>query len=338
MQTEQQYHHVSVIDPISPSIAWVKQVLFSPFDLERWFVIGFCAWLAGLGSRGANFNYNTNKQNLPNVQEWISANLHWLIPVVVAAIITITAIAIVVLWLSSRGRFMLLHCVRHSVGEIRRPWRHYRYLGHSLFLFRLFISALGFIAFMIPIGLFLATLWPLSNLKEQAILVPVLLLIPVMVLLTISFATIGKLTKDFVIPLMVLRQTTCTTAWRELLALMGSNKGRFLLYLLFQLVILVAIHTVLIAIFIVTCGLACCLFIIPYLGTVLTLPIPIFHRSYSLFYLRQYGPAYDVFYQPPQAPPVEHPVAPESGPPSAEETLPYGSEPPASTESEQEPS
>jgi hypothetical protein len=47
--------------------------------------------------------------------------------------------------------------------------------------------------------------------------------------------------------------------------------------------------------FIATCCIACCLMIIPYIGTVLLLPVFAFGRSYSLYYLAQYGPHYDVF-------------------------------------------
>ena len=36
-----QIPHVSVIDPISPAIERVRTVLFRPFDLGRWFIIGF---------------------------------------------------------------------------------------------------------------------------------------------------------------------------------------------------------------------------------------------------------------------------------------------------------
>jgi hypothetical protein len=35
--------------------------------------------------------------------------------------------------------------------------------------------------------------------------------------------------------------------------------------------------------------------IIPYIGTVLLLPVAVFKRSYSIYYLAQYGPPYDVF-------------------------------------------
>ncbi len=39
--------HISVVDPVIPAIERVKTILFRPFDLGKWFVIGFCAWLAG---------------------------------------------------------------------------------------------------------------------------------------------------------------------------------------------------------------------------------------------------------------------------------------------------
>lgn len=45
----------------------------------------------------------------------------------------------------------------------------------------------------------------------------------------------------------------------------------------------------------VTCCLAGCLMMLPYIGTVLLLPILVFKRAYSLYFLGQFGPQYDVF-------------------------------------------
>ena len=50
--TAEQSNNVSVIDPIGPAIERVKVMLFRPFDFGRWFIIGFCAWLAYLGNGG----------------------------------------------------------------------------------------------------------------------------------------------------------------------------------------------------------------------------------------------------------------------------------------------
>jgi hypothetical protein len=50
---------------------------------------------------------------------------------------------------------------------------------------------------------------------------------------------------------------------------------------------------------IATCCILGCFLIIPYLGTVLLLPVLILKRAYSLYYLAQYGPEFDCFTPPP---------------------------------------
>jgi len=55
---------VSVTLPVGPAIENVKRLLFRPFDLSKWFVIGFCAWLAYLGQRGG-FNFHVPGTRLP---------------------------------------------------------------------------------------------------------------------------------------------------------------------------------------------------------------------------------------------------------------------------------
>ena len=45
---------INVVEPISPALERVKRMLFQPFDLGKWFVIGFCAWLACLGEGGGS--------------------------------------------------------------------------------------------------------------------------------------------------------------------------------------------------------------------------------------------------------------------------------------------
>ena len=47
-----QPREMSVTMPVGQAMDRLKKVLFQPFDAGRWFVIGFCAWLAYLGKRG----------------------------------------------------------------------------------------------------------------------------------------------------------------------------------------------------------------------------------------------------------------------------------------------
>ena len=118
--------------------------------------------------------------------------------------------------------------------------------------------------------------------------------------LCIVFAIIQKLTTDFVVPIMYLRRSRCLAAWREFRDLLTANAGRFALYLLFQIVIAMVVGAIVLMVFIVTCCVACCLAAIPYLGTVLLLPVLVFKRCYTLLYFAQFGPGYNVF--PPEPP------------------------------------
>jgi hypothetical protein len=120
----------------------------------------------------------------------------------------------------------------------------------------------------------------------------------------IVFALIKKFTMDFVVPVMFLRRSRCLAAWREFYRLLGAHPGQWILYILFQIVLTIAIGALVVMVVIITCCCAGCLMALPYLGTVLLLPILVFKRAYSLYFLAQFGPEYDVFPPPPPAPPA----------------------------------
>ena len=94
---------------------------------------------------------------------------------------------------------------------------------------------------------------------------------------------------------MYLRLCSCTEAWHYFLQILLYRKGAFALYLLFQIVIAMVIAAILMALVFGTCCCAALFLAIPYIGTVLMLPLLIFKRAYSLYYLCQFGPAFDVF-------------------------------------------
>jgi len=297
--------HVSVIDPIGPAIERVKTILFRPFDLGKWFVIGFCAWLAYLGSGGGGGGGGGRGGRGPsNVQEGIGEakhfvleNLSWIIPV--AVVVTIIGIAfwLVFTWLSSRGRFMFLHCVAHNKAEVSIPWTKYRQHANSLFLFRIVLGLISFVVIGLPI-LFAIGCIVMMIAGDGALVIGIFggILIGLIILIgVIIFKVISKFTIDFVVPIMFLRTTSCTAGWREFMALLSVNKARFLVYILFKLVIGIAIGAIILTAVLVTCCCAACFLAIPYIGTVLILPIHVFTRSYSLLYLQQFGPEFDVF-------------------------------------------
>jgi len=303
---------VSVIDPISPAFERVKLILFKPFDIGKWFVIGFCAWLAYLGSGGGggggpNFNFPGRQQRHgPQIQEALHHakevtldNLYWILPVAIIAVVVMIIIGLVITWLSSRGHFMFLHCVALNKAEVKVPWRKFKNQANSLFLFRVVVGLISFALFALIAGTiaFVAVLCFVSRARPAAlgIILVIFLAILVMIPAAIVFALIKKFTLDFVVPIMFLRQGTCMAAWRQFWKLLTGNKGRFILYILFQIVIAIAVGTIIMAGVCVTCCCLGCILAIPYIGTVLLLPVLVFKRSYTLLYLRQYGPSFDVF-------------------------------------------
>jgi hypothetical protein len=108
---------------------------------------------------------------------------------------------------------------------------------------------------------------------------------------------VKKFTFDFVVPIMFLRTAGCIAGWQEFLTILSANKARFTLYILFQIVIAIAVGTIILIGFCIGCCFCCAslLLFIPYIGTVILLPLLVFKRAYSLYYLRQFGPRFDVF-------------------------------------------
>jgi hypothetical protein len=289
---------ISVISPVTTAIDRVKLMLFNPFNIEKWFAIGFCAWLVALGDGfgGGCGNFGNRWSGSNPCSGEITEHLPLIIGIGSAIAIVVLAIVVAIMWLSSRGQFMFLHCVAENKAEVKIPWHKYRSQANSLFLFRLIVMVLSLVCFALLAGVMIM-LFVISRKSHSPVgfifiaIFSGLLTIP----LVIIFALISKFTKDFVVPVMYLRNCTCLNAWREFLTLLGNNKGMFALYILFQIAIAMAISAIVMAAVCVTCCIAGCLMAIPYLGTVLLLPVFVFKRSYSLYYLKQHGPAYDVF-------------------------------------------
>lgn len=309
--------YVSVIDPIGPAIERVRTVLFRPFDMGKWLVIGFSAWLAQLGAGGGGNGAGGDNggsgphrwQDIPHevrhgfeqTKDYVLANLAWILPVAILVLVLIVTAILLVTWLSSRGRFTFLYCVAQDKGEFWNPWRQFARHGNSLFAFRIAVGMIGFltaVTFLVLGGI--VTFLSIETIGFTVFTILGIVMCGLLFVASlIVFGTIALFTTDFIVPIMYQRTLRCTQAWNVLLDVLGNNQGRFLLYLLFQLVIAIALGAIAIAMMCICC-IACCLFLLPYVGTVLLLPLSVFRRSYSLYYLAQYGREFNVFPREPE--------------------------------------
>ncbi len=309
----------SVVRPLSPAIERMKRMLFRPFDFSKWIAIGFCSWLAGLGgSSGGNFNFNRANQQVPRdlgkaltqLQHYLLDNLVWVIPSAVVVLLLILGLVVLLMWLGSRGAFMFLHCVVRDRGEVAVPWREYRREANSLLRFRLILAGCGVILVLFAVALVVFLAWGgigwvvaaghFPN-YSRGIITGLIIGGVIFFLVWLTLMIVMTFTNQFVVPIMFQRRCTCTEAWGEFLALLREHPWSFFRYLLFQIVIAIVVALILLAVVIGTCCIAGILMVLPVVGSVLLLPISVSWRNYSLLYLAQFGPGYDLLRDEPPA-------------------------------------
>lgn len=298
--------------------AWDRQyrMLFCPFNMEKWFVLGFCSFLAYLGKGGgANFNYNRSFSHsggsgneMQQVMQFISEHLSMIIIIAVSIIVIILAIVVVLLWLSSRGQFMFLDGVARNRGAVVEPWKKFKVPANQLFVFRAIVLVIDLVVNLaifafIVISLFTplkgffngdgGLYWEPQHWTYLGIGVGSFLIFAIATSLLIAIV------KDFAVPVMYRYTVTPLQAlrvvWHEFIA---HNIGGIILFYIMKLLLGFLSGIIFIVLSIVTCCIFFCLSAIPYVGMVLWLPYYVFIRSYSLYYMAQFGDEWNVFEAP----------------------------------------
>ncbi len=296
---------LSVVDPIDPAIARTKLILFQPFDLGKWLGLGFCAFLMSLaegggggggggGGPGGGGGGPGGGPDFDPVIVWIRENLTLIVVVAVAVLLVVFAIGLLLTWLGSRGRFMFLDGVVNNRGSVVAPWHEYRREANSLFLFRFCLGLIGLLVVALILGLCAAIAWPdiegrtFGGFALGAIVTGVVMLLA----FGLTMAVISVFLTDFVVPIMYLRRITVMAAWREFSSsMLAGNTLPFVLYFLMKIVIglVVAILAAM------AMCLTCCIVLIPYVGSVILLPLTVFAQAYPLYFIEQFGPEWRVF-------------------------------------------
>lgn len=307
---EEAARRIEIFAPFEAALELTKRILFQPFDLAKWCVIGFAAFLATLGE-GNGFNFRTGRGG----EDWEkfrseaagawSALPGWVIPLLIFVVLLVLVLGVVLMWIRSRGEFIFTDCVVHNRGAIVEPWKDFRLEGDSLFILRLLVG-LAFAAALAVAGAPIWLPWALSGTfpAGATLIVGIVLLASLMLIGGLGWA----IASYFMVPIMYRRRCRAWAALRESVGLVVAEPGPVILFFLFSLVLAVA---VLMIACLLTC-VTCCLAAIPYVGTVIMLPLFVFRRAYLLLFVRQFGPEYDVWTSLAPAVPVPPPV---QGPP-----------------------
>ncbi len=304
---------IEIIKPFGEAFELMKRILFQPFDFKKWFVIGFAAFLSGhisglnlpIGNLGGSHPRNENIPS-PDFEQWKP----WL-PIIIVALVAVILILIVLFsWLKARGNFIFTDCIARNRAAIAAPWREYRREGNSYFLFLLLVGFGSLSIFgVLALGGFLLGLFG-PGLAHTTMTPLLIIFLVLFLMLWIFFAFVFGVISYFMVPLMYVKRCRSGEAFRQVAGLFFENAGSFILFCLFGFCLLLGAGMI----GGIAICLTCCLAALPYIGTVILLPVWVCLRAFGLCFIRQFGADYDVWVAGPQSSPAPAPEPPNPPP------------------------
>jgi len=293
---------VSFIQPLQRAWERARRMLFTRFDIEKWLVLGFAAFLAGLADIGFASGVESRWSFPFRARSWDDWSLfgfsRWdlqsgwiffLAPLIIFAV----ALALVLLWVGSRGKFIFLDGVVRDRAAIVEPWRQYKRVGDSLFLWRIGLWLVCLLSWGVFVAPLLFTLrWGGGGDVGPWLVLPLVGVMLLALLLGIVLAFVLLYLESFVVPIMYARDLSSTAAWGHFLPLLKRNVADFVLYGIFVLLLCIAVALSLAALTLATCCVILPLLALPYINRVVLLPLSVTYRLYSLEFLAQFGPDY----------------------------------------------
>ncbi len=320
---------IGVEKPFEKAISKTLDICFNQFELNKWFVWGFSAWLMLLGEGGGGgggFNFPLNFGGsggpgsggaptvgapsptgsvLPQLQSLLSSQIVWFMlgATVLLALLGI-AIWIFIIWVSSRFHFIFLDNIVQNHTMIVNPWHIFSDEGNALFKWRIIFGICAFFIMALAIvfsgSVVVAMCWESIKVGQMlpmgiaGIIIGVVLLFLFILPLYVALFLVAFAVRHFIIPLMY-RKTLggVGSAWRILKPIMLVNKKSFAIYWLVCVALSCAVAFLMAAVMFGTCFL-CCLGCIPivggYLIVAVTIPIHVFSRLFAVEFIAQFDP------------------------------------------------
>ncbi|HRT28580.1 MAG TPA: DUF4339 domain-containing protein [Kiritimatiellia bacterium] len=283
----------------------MRAVLFRAFDITRWFSIGFCAWIAYIGSQSSvpDFSQAGGAASTESFKEQIDGALRHSLSVltsppklalIASIVLVVLALALLFCRLRSRGDFMFLHRWYRPDASISQCWWASRASGHELFVWRVYfflIAALLFILTMVAgYGMVVRPYIAAGYQWHAALVKPTVVCVTVSALFSIAVQVIAHLAKAFVVPVMYWHGVSASRAWLAVFSLFNQHPFAVLGYLCCGMLCSLFAGFVILGIGLLTCCVGFIPLMLPYLGAVAMLPYTYFFRGYAVCFLSQWRP------------------------------------------------
>ena len=223
---------------IAPAFQHMVRVLFRPWELRKWFALGFVSLIAyGGGSSFQTPDFSNWKTSDDSRREFLGSSpiseiiQYW--PLIALGVVILIGIWLLLMWLSSVLHFVYVDEVTRSSGAIREPFARLKGRGTSYLLWHLAFGAILMLALGLLVALPLILVFALApeagtGAKVAAVVWAVIIGIPLIIIAIVIeiFAT------DFVTPVMYVRGVGIIEGWRVVRPILRANVGQAALYLL----------------------------------------------------------------------------------------------------------
>ena len=237
--------HLTAVQALVSAYRDTLAVLFRPFELALWLRLGFICLLLGGGATTAAFDWSLGSLPGDLGFETFTGRLHdyvtehvWLVAVLAAAGL---ALALVVLYVRSHFRFVLVDAILKRRVGVRQAWRESRPLGRSYF--RWLLGALALVGMALVGGAigaypYLRTA-AIGGIRSSAFWVTLVAVLVVDVLVGLALAVVIVLTDDLAVPLMYSERFALSAAWRRLWRHLTAEPATFAVYVLVRFAVAV---------------------------------------------------------------------------------------------------
>lgn len=301
---------MNIEQPIRNAWKRTRERLFRPFSLTIWLRLGFVAWLASFlaGSDVPSFNFSFSQHTEGHSESW--GLPHWLesgglegtVLVVCGIVLVVGLFLLLLFWIGARAQFIFLDNVVHRRTEVQQPWREFREQGNRFFGFYAWVASVPLVVAILILLAALVAFWPDLMAGQWPVwqrFFPWIGAMFVVALFGMGWSLGLLLYRDFGVPILYVENCSATEAAMRIWDIIRRSPGQCLLYLVARIILAVVCGMLGGAILVATCLFAS----LPYIGTVLTLPLWVFRQSFVLDCLSQLAPEYRLWRDEP--PPVD---------------------------------
>jgi hypothetical protein len=328
-------YEIKCFDAFKRAFRRMVGMLFYPFAISKWFVLGFSAWLAiifnsqgGSGIGGTFYFKFSSSSHLPYVVSRsgsflkdvflgdvffvgkvcnylkIEQSVFWLIVFGTAAsVLLVVVINLILVWVSSRFKFIFIDNIANNRAEIAKPWEQFKKRGNSAFWWLFSFMLVSVLFMLIVFTIITSQFYPVildylrtNNFKmsNSSIIISALTMVAFvlgMVILSFTYYFFN----EFVMPIMYKKDLLAKAAYREFLKLLKAAPLTFVKFWFLQIFANIVCGIAVILLIITTCGIVVIPLLIPYLWAIVILPVLVFQRSQSMELMAAFGPEYSPY-------------------------------------------